>query len=159
MTKWKQKRVIWAGLFIIFLISAAGCQNSKFGTSSISSKKDVKKSSAPVYYDFGDVLIPSEMKVEKKESFIYRTPGFTAGVLALRGRVEMNSLINFFDNNMKKDNWRQISSFRSPKTIMLFHKENRWCVISIREADFGNTRAEVWVAPTINQPDEGLLIQ
>ena len=57
------------------------------------------------YYDFGDVLVPKELKVDKKSSFIYQTDGFSAGVLVLKGRIESSSLISFFENNMTKDNW------------------------------------------------------
>ena len=119
-------------------------------------KKD--KEDSPLYYDFGDVLIPKELKVEKKKSYIIRSPGFLTGILALKGDVERNSLIAFFQNNMAKDNWREISLFKSPRTstIILFQKENRWCVISINEKDY-NTYVEIGVAPTVNEPESGLL--
>jgi hypothetical protein len=92
---------------------------------------------------------PRQLTVNKKLSFVYRTPGFSAGVLSLKGRVEMNSLLSFFHNNMIKDNWRLVSSFKSMRTIMLFQKENRWCVINITEKDF-YTYVEIWVSPTLN---------
>ena len=111
---------------------------------------------APLYYDFGDVLIPSELEVNKNASFVFRTPGFSAGVLSLKGRVEGNSLIKFFDANMVKDNWQLVSSFKSRRTIMLFHKENRWCVINITEKDY-YTYAEVWVSPATAEAGTGLL--
>jgi len=76
----------------------------------------------------------------------------------LKGNVERNSLIAFFQNNMAKDNWNEISLFKSPQTstIILFQKENRWCVIKINEETF-NTHVEIGVAPIINEPDSGLL--
>ncbi len=159
MTKMWRGRTIWGCIitmmaFFLF-ITACSTQNLKEGlTSGSVAGKD--KGPSPVYYDFGDVLVPSEMKIDKKTSFIYKTPGFAGGVLSLKGRVEVNSLINFFGRNMDKDNWKLISSFKAPRTIMLFHKGNRWCVINISEKDF-STRAEVWVAPTIDETDEGLL--
>lgn len=150
-------RCFWIGIIFIavFSLFLGGCANSKykFSRRSYTSEKastPERKGSSPLYYDFGDVLIPSEMKVDKKNSFIYRTPGFSAGLLTVKGRVEMNSLITFFDNNMAKDNWRQLSSFKSPRTIMLYQKDNRWCVISITERDF-TTVAEIWVAPTMER--------
>ncbi|MBW1822721.1 MAG: hypothetical protein JRI92_13440 [Deltaproteobacteria bacterium] len=73
----------------------------------------------------------------------------------LKGRVEIGSLISFFEKNMAKDNWRLISSFKSSRTIMLFQKQNRWCVINITESM--STRIEIWVAPTMSEPVEGLL--
>jgi hypothetical protein len=110
----------------------------------------------PLYYDFDDVLVPSELKVDTKRSFVYHTDEFTAGVLVLTGRVEINSLINFFDSNMAKDNWRLMSSFKSPRTILFFTKANRSCIINITEERF-TTEVEIWVAPTKPEEDEGLL--
>ena len=114
------------------------------------------KGKVPLYYDFGDVLVPREMKLQKDKTFVFRTPGLTAGVLVFKGRVEINSLIAFFETNMIKDNWTPISSFKSPRTFMLYKKENRWCVISITENEF-STSAEIWVTPTIANPNDGLL--
>jgi len=141
-----------------FFLLTTGCAGTKpkkgDPTSQTMSQED--KGPSPLYYDFGDVLVPHELKVITKSSFVYKTPGFSAGVLTLRGRVEVSSLIAFFENNMAKDNWRAISSFKSPRTIMVFQKENRWCIINITGKDF-KTHVEIWVAPTINEAESGLL--
>ncbi len=144
-------------IFTVFL----GCARLKAMSKSPERPKPAArkqdKTPAPLYYDFEDVLVPSELKVDKKRSFIYHTSDFTAGVLILTGRVEMNSLIRFFDNNMAKDNWRLISSFKMGiRTIMFFDKPNRGCIININEKQF-KTEVEVWVAPTMETPEEGLL--
>ena len=55
---------------------------SKKSTPPGSSPSGTAAESAPVYYDFGDIMLPRELKVEKKDSFVFRTPGLTAGVLA-----------------------------------------------------------------------------
>jgi hypothetical protein len=152
--------LLWIGMAAVFFFSIIGCsalQSKKsIPESQVTPKKDKEPSS--LYYDFGDVLIPNEMKVDKKASYIVQSPGFLTGILALQGNVERNSLIAFFENNMAKDNWREISLFKSPQTstIMLFQKENRWCVININEKDF-NTYVEIGVAPTLGQPESGLL--
>ena len=111
---------------------------------------------APLYYDFGDVPIPPELKLNTKLSFIYRTSGFSAGVLVFKGAVELGSLIDFFENNMARDNWRTVSTFKSPRTLLLFQKQSRWCVINITD-DRYSTHVEIWVAPTLNLDDSGLL--
>lgn len=144
-----RKGVIGLTILLVFGLTLAGCtalqsQGKGDGSDSIAAQD---KGTAPLYYDFGDVLVPSEMKVDKKTSFVYRTPGFSAGVLSLKGRVDSGSLIAFFENNMAKDNWQMISSFKSVRSIMLFHKDSRWCVVNITEKDF-YTYAEIWVAPT-----------
>jgi hypothetical protein len=142
----------------VILLLFAGCSTLKtdekesFSTSSFfSSKEDV-----PSYYDFRDVLVPKELKMDKSSSFVYTAPGFSAGVLALNGRVDAGSLCAFFEENMAKDNWKLIVSFKSARTIMLFQKENRWCVINITDGKF-TTDVEIWVAPSVTEGARGLL--
>ena len=108
------------------------------------------------YMDFGDILIPDGLKLDSKASFVIRTSGLNAGVLVLKGRVEQSSLINFFEVNMIKDNWQLVSSFKSPRTLMLYRKDTRWCVINISEGMF-STHVEIWVAPTLDNTTTGLL--
>ena len=151
-------------LYLVVLIFVIAIVFSVGGCSSLS-KKDNKatapsaKTSGGVpaqYYDFGDVLVPKELKVDKKSSFIYQTSGFSAGVLVLKGRIETSSLISFFETNMVKDNWNIISSFKSERTMLLFQKAHRWCVINITDETF-NTYVEIWVAPTTKGTQTGLL--
>ena len=150
-----------AGLLIFFLLTAAGCAESQF--QSKSSKKPTPpvetetKGDPPIYYDFNDVLIPGELKLDREASFIYQTAGLTAGVLVFSGRVELNSLIDFFKNNMAKDNWQIVSSIKSERNMMLFKKEKRWCVVSIKEKELFDTETEIWVAPIVGDNDSGLL--
>ncbi len=151
-------------LYLAILISMIAMVFSIGGCSSLSKKDDTAAASASEtgpaveaqYYDFGDVLIPKQLKVVKKSSFVYNTSGFSAGVLVLKGRIEAGSLISFFETNMAKDNWNMISSFKSERTMLLFQKAHRWCVMSITDETF-NTYLEIWVAPTTKDNQTGLL--
>jgi hypothetical protein len=156
MTKQRFITFIMFGAITLFLMSnaAADTDTSKGETSQAAVQKD--QGSAPVYRDFGDVLVPSEMEPDSDSSFIYTTSGLTVGVMTVKGRVETDSLIVFFQNNMAKDNWKLISYFKSPKTLMLFRKETRWSAINITEGVY-YTYAEIWVAPTVGDIDTGLL--
>ncbi len=150
-------------LMTIILLAAiapftSGCATADTNTSGGTSDSAIQKDqgATPLYREFGDVLIPSEMDTVPDASFIYSTSGFTAGVITIKGRVDTESLIAFFENNMAKDNWKMVSVFKSPKSIMMFRKETRWSVINIHEETF-NTYAEIWVAPTVGNTDAGLL--
>jgi uncharacterized UPF0146 family protein len=101
----------------------------------------------PDVREFDDVLIPREMDVHKESSAIYRREGMSAGLLRLAGRVETNSLMRYFQNNMTNEGWRLISQFRSPQSLMIFQKDNRMAVIAIEDGDI-ETFADVWVVPT-----------
>jgi hypothetical protein len=157
----KDRRALWGLMMVLaFSIAIMGCsalrsKNQKTAASPAPPRETGQK---PLYYDFGDVLIPTELKVNEDKSFVFRTPGLVAGVLALKGRVEVNSLIAFFENNMAKDNWRQVSAFKSPRSMMLFQKENRWCVISITDqVKLLNTEVEIWVSPTMGFGESRLI--
>ena len=131
-------------LFMMVLMMA-GCASTKAGQPDAAAGADKND---PLYYDFGDVLVPREMKVDKNASFVFRTPGLSAGVLSMKGRVDGPSLITFFETNMASDNWSLVSAFKSFRNIMLFKKESRWCVINITEKKM-YTYLEIWVSPTV----------
>ena len=125
------------GLTIAMIISIGGCSSLTKKDDQATAPSAKSGSGVPaLYYDFGDVLVPKELKVDKKSSFIYQTEGFSAGVLVLKGRIETSSLISFFEKNMAKDNWHMISSFKSERTMMLFQKLHRWCVMNITDESF-----------------------
>ena len=88
--------VIFMVVGVLFMLSGCSALKSK-GTDAPTSSAGQPATAKPktIYYDFGDVLLPSELKIDKADSFVFRTPGLTAGVLSLKGRVEINSLINF----------------------------------------------------------------
>jgi ASC-1-like (ASCH) protein len=142
-------------LAVIAGLLLAGCASPKgVATGDPDSAAEAERN-APLYYDFGDVLVPREMKVDKNASFVFRTPGLSAGVLSMKGRVDGHSLITFFENNMANDNWSLVSAFKSYRNIMLFKKENRWCVINITEKKM-YTYLEIWVSPTVEGASETL---
>ena len=142
-------------IFSAFLIS--GCSSGYFSNTSTgatgSAATDSLESSQPkaVYYDFDDVLCPSELALVEKSTFIVTSNGYTSGILTLKGRIEKNSLVNFYTVNMLKDNWNSVSQIKSPvSSILVFQKSSRWAVITMREKDF-YTYVEVGVAPTLSQ--------
>ncbi len=152
---------VFAGVLVLLFVFVifAGCAkrgstiSSEYADSETATEGDEP---GPLYYDFGDVLVPLELEVNEKDSFVMTTSGFTAGVLVLTGRVDVGSLIRFFENNMAKDNWRFLSSFKSPRTILLFEKQNRVCVIYLTDREY-KVNVEIWVAPAVEDAVSGLL--
>ena len=140
-------------VFIASLIGCSALKNTKT-TGSSSSKTQSKNKVAPVYYDFSDVLVPGELKIVKKSTLVVQSSDYISGILTLRGRVDANSLLNFFQNYMVSDNWTLISYMKSPMmTIVLFHKVGRWCTIIINESDY-YTYVQIGVAPTVGAGEE-----
>lgn len=155
------KGIFNIGVVLLFVAIFFGCSGLDFNSSSeseqVSAEAQAAKSrkTTAVYYDFEDVLIPMELSIVKDRTVVVSTPGFTSGILTLKGRVERRSLFNFFTNNMQKDNWNVMSQIKSPgTTIMVFQKSSRTAVITIRDEQI-YTYVEVGVAPTVSSPDQG----
>lgn len=145
-------------IFLTAMLAVSGCSVLKSKKGSRSSASAVAAQPAQtqtVYMDFGDVLLPKELKVDSDDSFVFTTAGLTAGVLSLKGRVEANSLIAFFENRMPEDGWQMISAIKAARSMLLFRKQARWCVIGIEEGQM-STQAQIWVAPTLSPGPAGL---
>lgn len=144
--------IFWGCLIFTAFIFVSGCglsQGSSASEQFESPQPEVENKPVAVYHDFEDVLVPEELKVIKDRTVIVSTPGFRSGILSLKGRVESNSLYNFFSMNMEKDNWEVISRIKAPETtIMVFQKATRCAVISIREEPI-YTYVEIGIAPTL----------
>jgi hypothetical protein len=128
-----------AGLALLMMASCALFEKEP-------AKPEPTQKRLPDVREFEDVLIPREMDIDKESSAIYRREGTSAGLLRLSGRIEMNSLMRYFQNNMANEGWRTVSQFRSPNSLMIFQKGNRMAVIAIEDADF-QTFADIWVVP------------
>ncbi len=115
------------------------------------------KVTAPTYSapssieEFSDIAIPKQLKLDDNASYVIETPNFATGVFVYRGKIKRDALVHFFKNNMSKDNWKFITTFKSPQTntIMLFNKEPRWCIINILEKNI-SSYVEIGIAPTFD---------
>lgn len=91
----------------------------------------------PLYYEFKDILVPGELREDKANSSVIGTGEKATGFLAFYGRVELRSVVHFFEVKVPEDGWKLISVIKSPfSTNMIFHKDNRWCLITLQEKGF-----------------------
>ena len=135
-------------LLACMLLFLCACSTKYFGgeTKDTTTPAVTPSGAANYYYDFDDILVPRDMKLRPRSSFVVETPGIKAGILVFRGRVDAVSLTTFFTNNMLKDGWQMSSSFRYQRTIMVFTKPDRDCIINIQDGRF-TTDMEIWIAP------------
>ncbi len=74
-----RNRRILAGTIaaMILILVLGGCSSLKKnqGSAGETPVAPADKGPVPLYLDFGDVLIPHELSVEKDSSFVFRTPG------------------------------------------------------------------------------------
>jgi hypothetical protein len=131
-------------VIVLLMAGLAGCSSLKGNGSGASAPSGP----APLYYDgFNDILIPGELKQDRNASSVFQSRGFAAGMMVFKGRVDRGSLVAFFKDNMAKDNWKLTGSVSADKSILLFLKETRWCVMTISEGVW-NSVAEISVLPS-----------
>lgn len=139
---------------LVMTLAACSSMNSTSGSDGVD-----KTTSATVYRDFDDILLPSEMKIDTKRTYIIEGSGLTTGILTIKGWVDRDSLITFFKSAMEREKWQEIASFKSPSadtsSILVFQKTNRTAVISIQE-EMIYTYVEIAVAPSAKGIDGGL---
>lgn len=149
---------VLALLCSMIVLTAVGCSSvlEENNTSPAQQPVPAARPSLGSYQDFEDVLIPSEMDPDYKDSFVLETPNFKTGILRYEGRIDAVSLGNFFESNMPKDGWKLRSKMKYGRSILIFEKPNRDCIINIADETF-KTVLEVMVAP--RQDTEAPVIQ
>jgi hypothetical protein len=148
------RKSLTAFLIAALVLTVASCasitdKESKKTAEPAPARSGASAQSSGSYVEFEDVLIPRELDLDSKASFVFETPQFKTGILVYKGRVDYVSLANFFENNMIKDNWNMRSKIKYTRTIMVFEKPDRDCIINIVDETF-NTIVEVMVAPRMD---------
>lgn len=146
-------RILLTVLAIIALLGATGCQSvlsdHSEGKPQTASRPAPTTNPVGSYQEFDDVLIPNELSLQGKSSFVFETPQFKTGIVVYKGRVDAVSLANFFEKELPKDNWRLRSKMKYNRTIMVFEKPDRDCVINILDDTFSTT-LEIMIAPRMD---------
>jgi len=130
-------------LAVVAALAFAGCQsaNQSMGVGS-----EIPPTPAPNYYDFPDVLIPVELSLDESESLVYEYGPNKMGLLRFKGRVRVDSLVDFFNDYMPKDGWTDVNKVKYSMVLLNFIKQDRICQIIIKEKTF-TTVVDVWVNP------------
>ncbi|WP_461210825.1 hypothetical protein [Desulfocurvus sp. DL9XJH121] len=141
-------RIFLTALAIVVSLALAGCPSAlqQHDQSQASAPAQSKAASVGTYQEFDDVLIPNDLDLVGKNSFVFETPQFKTGILTYKGKVDAVSLANFFETELPKDNWKLRSKIKYNRTIMVFEKPDRDCIINIIDETF-TTYLEIMVAP------------
>jgi hypothetical protein len=141
-------KLIASAMMLMVLVA---CQSMDTGEA----KKVEAQKRLPDVREFGDVLVPRDMLVDRDASFVYSGAGEPMGLLRTSGRVDANSLIRFFKTNMPNDGWQLTSELRAPQSFLMFQKAKRMCVIVVEDSTF-QTFADIWVVPANDSVDTGI---
>ncbi|WP_319763254.1 hypothetical protein [Maridesulfovibrio sp.] len=95
------------------------------------------------YTEFDDIAVPNELSRVPDQSYVAEDQSFKYGKIVLKGRVENQSLIDFFVNQMAKDNWTKERSITSTVSTLSFTKPYKSCTVRIFDGSY-NTEVEIY---------------
>ncbi|MUM77612.1 hypothetical protein GKC30_08205 [Pseudodesulfovibrio sp. F-1] len=128
-------------LALVFALSA--CATTGSGGSDSSATTATQYQEPDYYYDFDDILIPKEIKYVENESYKLDNAKFRAAIMKFKGRVQVLELVQYFINNMAKDNWTLVSNNKAGKlSVLNFEKFNKSCVIQVDDG-FGTATTTI----------------
>jgi hypothetical protein len=134
----------WAVMALLLaVLGLGGCFG--FGSSEVMEEPPPPP---PKYMDFKDVRIPDVMNLDREHSFVYETQNIRAGVLSLKGTMELVDVLSFYEANMPRDGWTLLSSFKYNKNILIYTKPEKVCLV-VATQPFGEAKSflELWVSP------------
>ncbi len=118
------------------LLILSGCAKKDLWSSGEEGTENLTPESLPYFTnDFRDILVPSELQWDRSGSMSIKTESFAGGVLKFTGRVEVNSLTDFFVNSMSKNNWKLVGSAKYKNILLAFTKPEKNSMIIITESD------------------------
>ena len=98
-----------------------------------------------IYYEFPDVPIPRDLSRDESDSFIVDSPPLKSGVMVFSGTYDRPTLLDFFMAAMPNNGWTMRSVFKASRSLLIYTKSNRYCVISLTPSYFIKTRVEIWM--------------
>lgn len=153
----KKIRVLWLLALPFCFLAAIGCRSSSAPPPNpVTQAQPGQQQGAPPppqagspkaqFLDFPDIPIPTELDLQPKESYVFQAGTMKTGILTLRGRVDINSLITYFSMAMPSQGWKPKGQFRYKRSALIFEKPDKTCVIILFESTI-YTYAEIYVAP------------
>lgn len=141
------RRLLLVMLLVLPLL-VGGC--SGIGNWGSGSRQAPEEQAPPPPYhpvEFRDIMIPSELDFERDKSMVVKTESFAGGVLQYSGRVEVNSLADFFTTTMPRHDWKLAGSVKHKDVLLAFTKPNKTATVMIHEGEMGR-RATVRIYVT-----------
>lgn len=104
--------------------------------------------------EFRELLIPNGLVFDREASMFVKTNSFKGGILTFRGRLEVDSLNDFFETSMQKEGWKFAGSVKSEKSLLIFTKPGKSCMITIQENTF-SINTDVYIHITEQNTETG----
>ncbi len=122
-------------LMIVGMLAACTTTSSNSSSADTGQSPEAQYSEPDYYLDFDDIMIPKEIDYVADDSYKLDNSKFRAAIMKFKGRVEIVELVQYFINNMAKDNWTLISNNKASAVhVLSFEKYNKSCVIHVDDS-------------------------
>ena len=113
--------------------------------------------SQPFYhYSYRQILLPFGLELDKKESLFVDTNSFVGGHLRYSGKLEIESLAEFFINTMPQNKWKKVYSSLIGRILQAYTREGRTCIIKMTESNF-KTYVDIYVSDVVGNTNNAPL--
>lgn len=92
--------------------------------------------------EFQEIPIAPGMTRDESKIVEVQTGQFQTGIGLYKGRIEPRSLADYYKGIMPTRGWKLLADFAAKRTIQIYTKEQRLCVLLIEEG-FYNTYLEI----------------
>ena len=143
-------RVALFALLAVFLL-LSGCTNLTSSSNDDELAPSITEDQPYYPADFREILIPGGLKLNRDKSMFITTDSFKGGFLHFKGRLEVNSLSDFFLNSMPKTGWKRNGMVKYKNVLLAFSKPGKTCMITITETELKlSTEVYIYVAEQLN---------
>lgn len=140
------------------LLSLTGCAQLGLGDSSSSESAPPAETAANQPYspsEFRDLIVPGELAWNRDKSMVIKTDSYAGGVLNFSGKVDINSLSDFFTKSMERNGWKMAGSIKYKQVLLAFIKPAKTCTITIADSEFGlKTEVNIYITEDITKRDQ-----
>jgi len=121
---------------VVILLLLTGCATKNLRSPNQEGTDETAPKNVPYYAnDYNDIMVPNELSWDREGSMSIKTESYAGGVLKFMGRVEVNSLADFFVNTMAKNKWKLVGSAKYENILLAFTKPNKTAMVMFYEAD------------------------
>lgn len=102
---------------------------------------------ASTFSQFNDIPIPANADIDLQESLILGTEDGWIGRLAIDVGYEMTEMYGFYEREMPKFGWEQLTTVRSRISTMTYRRGSRVSTITLMSTLTGGSQIDFTVAP------------
>jgi hypothetical protein len=135
----------------VLLLLLSGCAKKNVWSEGQKGVDEAAPENVPYYAnDYNDIMVPSELSWDREGSMSIKTESYAGGVIKFVGRVEVNSVADFFVNTMVKNKWKLVGSAKYKNILLAFTKPNKTAMVMIYESDLSRkTSVYIYVTDDI----------